>query len=372
MTTETPFRYETDGEVAHLICQMPLRLQQGHRYQEVWNVLERVSFRRLVVDLSAVREYDTFLVTFIHRLQQLAQRQEASIELVGLSTEMQRLLEFFTRKENAFPAAVSSPVWQQFFERLGNSVLRKVADWQAFFVFLGSLIRDLVRFPHRVRWRELPILLFAVGVSAVPIVTLIAALIGVILGYQGAVQLHRFGADVYLADLIAISVTRELGPLMTAIIVAGRTGSAFAAEIGTMKINEELDALRVLGINAVQFLLLPRILAVVLAIPILSIIADVAGILGGLITALTTLDSTISGYLLQTQQALNYAHVFTGIFKSFFFGFAIGVVGCFQGLRVSAGSASVGRAATVAVVTSILVVIVLDAIFAVIFQVLGI
>jgi len=209
-------------------------------------------------------------------------------------------------------------------------------------------------------------------VSAVPIVSLIALLIGVILGYQGAVQLHRFGADIYLADLIAISVTRELGPLMTAIIVAGRTGSAFAAEIGTMKINEELDALQVMGIDFVRFLLLPRILAVVLTLPLLSVIADVAGIIGGLLTALTTLDFTISGYLLQTQQALNYAHVFTGIFKSVFFGFVIGIIGCFQGLRVSAGSTSVGRAATIAVVTSILLIIVLDAVFAVLFQVLGI
>ncbi len=370
--TEPPFDLEQTEQRITVVCRLPLQLPQGHHYASLWEQLKARAFEQLTVDFSHIVAYDTFLVVFIRRLRQLATDRSATLQLRGLSPEMERLLQFFEQQAGESQVSPTAAGWRRFFERLGESLLRKLGDIRAFFVFLGSLIVDLVRHPHRVRWEDLPLFVFAAGVSAVPIVSLIALLIGVILGYQGAVQLHRFGADVYLADLIAISVTRELGPLMTAIIVAGRTGSAFAAEIGTMKINEELDALQVMGIDFVRFLLLPRILAVVLTLPLLSLIADVAGIVGGLLTALTTLDFTISGYLLQTQQALNYAHVFTGIFKSFFFGFVIGIIGCFQGLRVSAGSASVGRAATIAVVTSILLIIVLDAVFAVLFQVLGI
>jgi len=201
---------------------------------------------------------------------------------------------------------------------------------------------------------------------------LIVFLIGLITGYQGALQLAQFGADIYIADLVGISITRELSPLMVAIIVAGRSGSAFAAEIGTMKVSEEIDALTTMGFDRMQFLVLPRVLAVTFAMPLLVIICDLAGIIGGLLAGLATLDITISSFLAQLNIALNYAHVFSGIFKSIVFGLLIATIGCFRGFQVQGGAESVGRYTTASVVSGVFLVILTDAIFVFLLSALGI
>jgi phospholipid/cholesterol/gamma-HCH transport system permease protein len=210
------------------------------------------------------------------------------------------------------------------------------------------------------------------GVDALPIVVLIVFLIGFISGYQGAVQLHQFGADIYIADLIGISITRELGPLMTAILVAGRSGSAFAAEIGTMKVSEEIDALTSMGFDKIRFLVLPRVLAIICAMPILVIIADVAGIAGGYLSAATSLNITLTGYLNELRTAISYSDIFSGLWKSLVFGYLVGTVGCFRGMQVRGGAESVGKYTTSSVVSSILLIIIADGIFTFFFRALGI
>jgi phospholipid/cholesterol/gamma-HCH transport system permease protein len=222
------------------------------------------------------------------------------------------------------------------------------------------------------RWKDFPFQYLNAGVNALPIVVLIVFLIGLITAYQGAGLLQQFGADIYIANLVGLTITRELSPLMTAILVAGRSGSAFAAEIGTMKVSEEVDALNSMGYDPIRFLVMPRVFSVVFAIPFLTLVADLAGIIGGLFAAVTTLDISITGYLNQLQLSLNYYHVFTGVGKSMVFGFLIAAVGCFRGLQVRGGAESVGRYTTASVVTGVFLIILSDAVFTFLFQTLGI
>ena len=200
---------------------------------------------------------------------------------------------------------------------------------------------------------------------------LITFLIGFVMAFQSAVQLKQFGANIYVADLVALSITRELGPLMTAIIVCGRSGAAFAAELGTMKVGEEIDALRTMGIGPLRFLVFPRILALVLVMPVLTLIGDLMGMLGGLVVGVVSLDLTIVGYLNQTQRALELWDVFNGLIKAGVFGLAIGLISCSQGLATTGGAEGVGRRTTTSVVASLFALILLDAAFTLTFHKLG-
>ncbi len=197
---------------------------------------------------------------------------------------------------------------------------------------------------------------------------LINFLIGFVMGFQSAVQLKQFGANIYVADLVGLSITRELGPLMTAIIVCGRSGAAFAAELGTMKVSEEIDALRTMGFGPLRFLVVPRILALFLAMPILVMLGDLVGIAGGLLVGVTSLDLTIMGYLNETQNSLHMWDVFQGVIKSGVFAVAIGIISCQQGLATTGGAEGVGRRTTAAVVSSLFALILIDAGFTVLFH----
>lgn len=207
---------------------------------------------------------------------------------------------------------------------------------------------------------------------AVPIVTVVNVLVGAILAFVGAVQLVKFGAGIYVADLVGIAVAREMAAIITAVVMAGRTGAAFAAELATMQANEEVDALEVLGLNAVDFLVLPRVLALLAMMPLLYIYGCVTGLLGGMIVAAGMLDISPAAYLDRTLEALDWSHLGLGISKSLVFGALIGMVGCYSGLYAQRNAAGVGVATTNAVVVSIVGIIVLDAVFAVCANALGI
>lgn len=224
---------------------------------------------------------------------------------------------------------------------------------------------------RRVRWRSTLHQMVLVGVNALPVVCLIAFFIGLILALQGAYEMRKFGATRYVVDLVGVSITRELGPLMTAIIVIGRSGSAFAAEVGTMKVSEEIDALVTLGLNPVHFLLVPKQLAMLLMMPVLTIIADFTGILGGATFGFASLDMTLRTYLLATADGLVMRDIVTGLIKSLVFGMVIVQIGCYEGFTVSGGPEGVGRSTTDSVVTSIFAVIVVDVIFTAFFYLLG-
>ena len=236
--------------------------------------------------------------------------------------------------------------------------------------FLGQLfLTFLVCFRHPSKFRIVPIVAIfnRVGLNAVPIISLIAFLIGVVLIYQGAFQLRKFGAEIYTVDLLAISLLREIGILLTAIIVAGRSGSAFAAQLGTMKLNQEIDALKTFGLDPMEVLVVPRVIALVLAMPMLAIIADFIGLAGGAIMSYVTLDITIDQYLEQLLQSFGPSSFWIGIIKAPVFGFIIAMVGCYEGMQVQGGAVSVGTKTTKAVVEAIFLVIVMDAIFSILF-----
>jgi phospholipid/cholesterol/gamma-HCH transport system permease protein len=209
------------------------------------------------------------------------------------------------------------------------------------------------------------------GVDALPIVALISFLLGLIMAFMSAVQLQQFGANIYVASLVSLAMTRELGPIMTAIIVAGRSGSSFAAEIGTMKINEEVDALFTMGFDPTRFLVVPKMIASVIVIPLLTLFSDVFAILGGLAVGVSMLDLTINSYLAQTLKTLTLFDVFWGFLKSIVFAFLIAWIGCLRGFQVKGGADAVGRATTSAVVSSIFMIILVNSIFSIILRYWG-
>src|SRR4029077_5855757 len=199
-----------------------------------------------------------------------------------------------------------------------------------------------LRRPRSVNWRDVPRFMERAGADGIPIVVMINFLVGVVTAFQAAVQLKQFGANIFVADLVGLSITRELAPLMTAIIVAGRSGAAFSAELGTMRVSEGIDALRTLGLDPYGFLVLPRVLTLVLVLPLLTILADVIGIAGGLLVAMLGLDITANAYLVETQKAVGLWDVFSGCLKTMFFGLAIALIACQRGLAVRGGAEGVG------------------------------
>lgn len=209
------------------------------------------------------------------------------------------------------------------------------------------------------------------GFNALPIVSLISFFVGMVLAFQGSYQLEKFGAAYYVAALVGVSMTRELGPLITAIVVAGRSGSSFAAEIGTMKVSEEIDALEVMGLNSVKYLVVPKYLAMLLMMPCLTLISDLTGILGGAMFGLYQLEQTFTMYMLATQDALVMRDISTGLIKSLVFALIITKVGCYEGFSVRGGAEGVGRATTSSVVISIFLIIVADLVFTALFYYVG-
>ncbi|RMG55371.1 MAG: ABC transporter permease [Gammaproteobacteria bacterium] len=244
-----------------------------------------------------------------------------------------------------------------------------------FLGFLGhaasALGRGLIR-PGRLRPRSISFHLNATGIHAIPIVAMIAFLISVVLAYQGAYQLTQFGASIYTIDLVAISVLREMGVLLTAIMVAGRSGSAFAAELGVMKSNEEIDALRTMGLDPFEILVLPRLLALVIAIPLLTLLADLVGLFGAGVLSLTMLDLSLPTFLARLADTIEFHTFWVGIIKAPVFALIIGLIGTWRGMQATGSAESVGRLTTRSVVESIFLVIAADALFSILFARLGI
>jgi phospholipid/cholesterol/gamma-HCH transport system permease protein len=259
-------------------------------------------------------------------------------------------------------------------ERLGRraaALAQRLYDALAFVGEASAGFAAAFARPRSVRWKDVLLLCQRMGVDAFPIVSLIAFLTGLILAFQSAVALRQFGAEVFVADLVGISLLRELGPLMTAILLAGRSGAAFAAEIGTMRVNEEVDALTTMGLDPVRFLVVPRLLAALAMTPLLTLYANLVGLVGGA-AVMTTFEIPMRAYLRETFAFLDLPDFLGGMAKSFVFGLIIAAVGCLRGLRTGHGGAAVGLAATSAVVTSLVLIVVADGIFAVLYYILDI
>lgn len=261
-----------------------------------------------------------------------------------------------------------------FVTRVGLAVTGVVRSAETFVSFLGSTMIALGRFfAGRARFRgsDLAMVIQATGAQALPIVSLISILIGLILAFVGAIQLRQFGVQIYVANLVAISMLREMGAIMTAIIMAGRTGAAFAAELGTMQVNEEIDALSTLGFDPMEFLVLPRVLALVVMMPLLCLYADVLGIFGGAVIGVTLLGLPWAEYWSQTQAALTLNNFVIGLVKSGVFGIIVALAGCLKGMTSGRSAAAVGLATTSAVVVAIVLIVASDGIFAVVLDLLG-
>lgn len=325
-------------------------------------------YKKIILDLSEINEYDSFLVVFINGLKSISE-----LEIKGSNDDVKSFIKRFSFEK--LPGEVKGKGNLTFFENTGNTAISIYNDIIDFVEFFGNLlinIASLIFRPGKIRWDDFPYQFLRAGVNAIPIVLLILFLIGLITGYQGAIQLEKYGADIYIADLVGVSITRELSPLMVAIIVAGRSGSAFAAEIGTMKVSEEIDALKSMGFDVFAFLIMPRLLAVAIAMPFLTMLADLTGIIGGMVSGLAELNITMTGYFNELNLVLWYSDILTGLLKSIVFGVIIAAVGCYRGLQVSGGAESVGQYTTASVVTSIFLIIVTNAIFTIFFQSIGI
>jgi phospholipid/cholesterol/gamma-HCH transport system permease protein len=260
-------------------------------------------------------------------------------------------------------------------ERIGRTSFDLVDDVVGLFAFIGEISATLLvtlRHPVRLRWREIVDTLHTAGVNALPIIGLLSFLIGIVIAYQGGVQLRTYGANIFVVELVSLTLVRELAPVMAAVIVAGRTGSAYAAQIGTMQVNEEVDALRTLGISPLEMLVLPKLFGLMIALPLLTMFADVLGILGGMVMAAAVLDVSFQQFFARLPEVVSARHFLIGIGKAPVFALLIAAVGCYQGFRVRGDADSVGRQTTVSVVQGIFLVIVVDAAFSILFSWMGI
>ncbi len=325
------------------------------------------------VDGARLERLDTAGALLLQRFLDGCRGRGLDCRLEGLSETHRGLLELVRRRCPREPLE-RAPV-EPALAALGRSVWTGVGEFGHLLGFLGQLTGRLAAtliHPGRFRARAFLKELYAGGVAALPIVGLLSLLIGVVVAYQGAVQLRRYGADIFIVDLVTLSSVRELAPLIAAIIVAGRTGSAYAAQIGTMVVTEEVNALRTIGIPPMDLLVLPKLLALFLALPLLTLFADLASVLGGMFMAEALLDIDPRVFVERIPQAVSERSYLLGLSKAPVFAGIIAVVGCFQGFRVAGGADAVGRRTTVAVVHSIFLVILTDGLFSVLFSWLGI
>ncbi|MGQ0664547.1 MAG: ABC transporter permease [Pseudomonadota bacterium] len=328
------------------------------------------------VDLSSLAALDTAGAWLLHRFIERLRGRGVAVEMAGAAPAHAALIARMAieeeRKSLARPRV--SPL-REMTERVGRVTVETAAEARDLLSFFGliciTLVLSVAR-PGRLRFVSLVSHLERVGLNAMPIVGLLSFLIGVVLAFQGADQLRQFGAEIYTINLLGVSVLREIGILLTAILVAGRSGSAFTAEIGTMKINEEIDALKTLGLDPMEILVLPRLIAVMIALPLLAFFANMAALLGGALMTVLVLSIETAAFLSQLQDAITASTFWIGLVKAPFFAFLIGMVGCYEGLKVEGSAESVGRLTTKSVVESIFLVIVADAMFSILFSYLGI
>jgi phospholipid/cholesterol/gamma-HCH transport system permease protein len=320
-------------------------------------------------DMSRVESVDGGTMALLVHLRNELKLRGVRSDFVGATGPVQELVHLYHGDENPIRRRRRRP--KKSLEEIGEHTISFFASVREVFGFLGDMILavlGLLREPRTANWKEVPYLMERSGADAVPIVVLINFLVGFVMAFQGAVQLKQFGANIFVADLVALSVARELGPLMTAIIVCGRSGAAFAAELGTMKVSEEIDALRTMGFGPIRYLVLPRAAALMLVMPMLTLLADLVAICGGLLVGVLTLDLTISAYLGETRSALTLWDVLSGVLKSVVFALAISLISCQQGFATTGGAEGVGRRTTSSVVASLFALILIDAGFTVFFH----
>jgi len=330
--------------------------------------------RRVTVDTKGLTGWDSSFLTFLIQLKDRCSRSNARLDEEGLPSGVRRLLALAsvvperegTRKEE---------VVEGFFARVGRSALATQESAGAMLTFVGEATLGFLKFlsgKASFRKSDLMLIMQECGFQALPIVSLISLLVGMILGFLGAIQLRMFGAEIYVADLVGIGMVRMMSPIMTGIIMAGRTGAAFAARLGTMQVNEEIDALETMGVSPMEFLVIPRMVALILMMPLLCVYADLMGILGGALVGVGMMNISVTGYAVRTQDALSLTHFWIGIFQAVVFGALVALAGCLRGMQCGRSASAVGDATTSAVVTGIVAIITATAIITFVCNVLGV
>ena len=348
----------------------------GTVWRRATTAVTRGKAQTVVVDAAGVDYCDGAGIALLVHLRLLQSRAGGSLQIDGLRPEFASLLDdgvpdFATR---ASPADGNRSRPAGFAVEVGQATVEVWRDIQILVSFVGELgvaLAHALAHPRRVRWRDALTVAEAAGVNALPIVALVSFLMGLIMAFQAAVPLRQFGAELFIANLIGLSMLRELGPLMTAIILAGRSGSAFAAELGTMKVREEIDALKTMGLDPVRFLIVPRVIAAVCMTPLLTIFANLLGLMGGSIVMLS-LGFPLITYFHQIQYAVTYGSLVGGLVKAFVFGILVAGIGCLRGLQANTGATAVGESTTSAVVSGIILIAITDGIFSVVYYYLGV
>lgn len=349
--------------------------------RDVWRITEsRPSWPALIVGQEpthvklawgSLGAWDSALLLFVYEVRQWCRVKNVPCDFTDLPEALQKLLrQLEVVNETRMPVDRS----QDFLSMVGFAAQDVWAKTKEIATFVGECVISgvgLLKKPHKFRWRDCLAEMQQCGAMALPIVSLISLLTGLIMAYQSAVLMRQFGADIYVADAVGLVMVREMGAMMTAIILAGRTGAAFAATLGNMRAGEEIDALQTLGIRPVDFLVMPRLVALGVMMPLLALYANSLGILGGMAVSRGVLDIPPTAYWVETLTAIDLSDVATGLIKASGFGLLVGLAGCHSGLRAERSAGGVGRATTSAVVMGLLLIIVADALFAVTFNILG-
>ncbi len=323
--------------------------------------------KAITADLSGLRYLDDYGVMVLTELRDILKDRNA-FRIINADERISNFLSIMAFDSTGTPGTRKKKGINPF-ESLGGETLKFMDDFRLMLSFLGAVFLAMYHVclhPKRIRVADTIHFMQRAGVEALPIVALINFLLGLIIAFMSSIQLRQFGADIYVSSLVAIAMSYELSPVMTCILVAGRSGSSFASEIGTMKVSEEIDALYTMGFDPVNFLVIPRILASFIVVPVLTLFADMFAILGGLVVGVFILDLTTTAYIGETFRSLTLFYLFWGIMKSCVFAVVIAWVGCLRGFQVRGGADSVGKATTSAVVTGIFMIIILDAVFAII------
>ena len=360
---EELIKYEKDQQQITLFSQGEWTLKSVPQIEK--KLTQIPSAKKIIWDLSAVSDFDSAgVLLFIEYFEQF--KKNASVEVIGYSSaqkEMYNLIKAHTIEK--IPVRSSN-----YFEDVGKKTENVFKDIKDFITFLGQLFSTIFHMllnPRTMRIKEMVYHIHHSGFNALLIIGLTSFLVGMVIAYQGAVQLAKFGADIFIVDTVGISIVRELGPMITAIVIAGRSGSAYTAEIGAMKITEEISAMRTMGFDPYNFLVLPRVFALMIALPLLIFFSDVMGIFGGMVAAQMQLNISMAQFVDRLNEVLEVKHYILGMIKGPVFAFIIASVGCFRGFQVSDNTESLGLHTTASVVNSIFLVIAFDALFSVIF-----
>jgi phospholipid/cholesterol/gamma-HCH transport system permease protein len=351
-------------------------ISEARRLDPLLKALDPKGYSHIEIDCGSLERLDTVGAWLLLRTKRVLEHEGFKVQAVNVRQEYRALVHTIDHECRAPPVHVPPPhTFTDRLDRIGRGLFHVLDQAYALVGFFGLVAFETVATilrPRRLRVAALFHQIDETGVNALPIVGLLSFLIGVVVAYQGAGQLRQFGVEVFTVNLLGVGVLRELGGLMAAIIVAGRSGSAFTAQIGTMKVNEELDAIEISGLNTIEVLVLPRLLGLMVTLPLLTFYSNVMGLMGGMAMCYFDLSITIPAFLHQLRDAVVGWTFWVGLIKAPIFAFIIGLVGCYQGLHVERNAASVGKLTTQAVVESIFLVIVADAIFSILFSLLGI